>query len=109
MLLRTYQSEPVGNCRYSDITVSEAHPVKIITTGEGGMNSLTNEKTLADRMARLRSHGITRDPKQMVREPHGSWYYEQLELGYQLPHDRHSCGVRFESTRSARGIRPPTE
>ena len=76
-----YQNEPVGNCCYSDITVFSFHPVKIITTGEGGM-TLTNEKTLADHMARLRTHGITRDPKQMVREPHGSWYYEQLELGY---------------------------
>ena len=96
----TYQSEPVGNCRYSDITVFSFHPVKIITTGEGGM-TLTNEKTLADRMARLRSHGITRDPKQMVHERHDP-VLRATGTRLQLPHDRHSCSVRAESTRSAR-------
>ena len=76
-----YRSEPVGNCRYSDITVLSFHPVKIITTAEGGM-ALTNNTEFAERMARLRTHGITRDPGQMVNEPAGPWYYEQLELGY---------------------------
>ena len=76
-----YQNEPLGNCRYSVITVFSFHPVKIITCGEGGM-ALTNDKELADRMARLRTNGITRDPKQMTREPLGPWYYEQLELGF---------------------------
>ena len=76
-----YRDEPVGNCRYSDIAVFSFHPVKIITTAEGGM-ALTNNTNLADRMARLRTHGITRDPAQMVRETAGPWYYEQLELGY---------------------------
>ena len=55
-----YQGEPVGNCKYSDITVFSFHPVKIITTAEGGM-ALTNQDTLAEKMAMLRSHGITRD------------------------------------------------
>ena len=73
--------EPVGSCRWSDITVFSFHPVKIITTGEGGM-ALTNDDTLSERMATLRSHGITRDPSRMRREPDGPWYYEQLELGY---------------------------
>ena len=76
-----YRDEPVGNCRYSDITVLSFHPVKVITTAEGGM-ALTNNTELAERMARLRTHGITRDPAQMVNEPAGPWYYEQLELGY---------------------------
>lgn len=76
-----YRDEPVGNCRYSDITVFSFHPVKIITTAEGGM-ALTNNAELAERMARLRSHGITRDSAQMVNKPAGPWYYEQLELGY---------------------------
>lgn len=76
-----YQNEPVGNCRYSDITVFSFHPVKIITSGEGGM-ALTNDPDLAARMELLRSHGITRDPEQMESAPHGPWYYEQLELGF---------------------------
>jgi len=76
-----YRDEPVGNCRYSDIAVFSFHPVKIITTGEGGM-AMTNNAVLADRMQRLRTHGITRDPDQMEREPSGPWYYEQTELGW---------------------------
>ncbi len=76
-----YFDEPVGSCRYSDIAVFSFHPVKIITTAEGGM-ALTNRADLADRMARLRTHGITRDEAHMVGEPAGPWYYEQLELGY---------------------------
>jgi len=76
-----YQNEPIGNCRYSDITVFSFHPVKIITTGEGGM-ALTNQRELFSRMARLRSHGITRDPAEMTHAPDGPWYYQQLELGY---------------------------
>lgn len=76
-----YRGEPVGNCRYSDITVFSFHPVKIVTTAEGGM-ALTKDTELADHMARLRTHGITRDSKQMLSEPAGPWYYEQLELGY---------------------------
>jgi UDP-4-amino-4,6-dideoxy-N-acetyl-beta-L-altrosamine transaminase len=70
-----------GSCRHSDITVFSFHPVKIITTGEGGL-ATTNNPELADRMSRLRSHGITRDPKQMTEQSPGPWYYEQIELGY---------------------------
>ncbi len=77
----TYLGEPIGNCRYSDITVFSFHPVKIITTAEGGM-ALTNDAGLANRMGRLRSHGITRDPSEMTRPSEGAWYYEQIELGY---------------------------
>lgn len=76
-----YKGEPIGNCRYSDITVFSFHPVKIITTAEGGM-ALTNSAALAERMALLRSHGITRDPAQMTHEADGPWYYQQIELGY---------------------------
>ena len=76
-----YQGEPVGNCRYSDVTVFSFHPVKIITTGEGGM-AVTNNAELAERMGRLRSHGITRDPAQMHKAPDGPWDYEQTELGF---------------------------
>jgi UDP-4-amino-4,6-dideoxy-N-acetyl-beta-L-altrosamine transaminase len=76
-----YRDEPIGTCRYSDITVFSFHPVKIITTGEGGM-ALTNNSELAQRMARLRTHGITRDADLMTEEPHGSWYYQQIELGF---------------------------
>ena len=104
-----YKNEPVGSCSYSDITVFSFHPVKIITTGEGGM-ALTNDAELAARMERLRSHGITRDPDFFVNidgskfetqvlgcesevrpsatengQPatgYGAWYYEQIDLGY---------------------------
>lgn len=76
-----YRGEPVGNCRYSDITVFSFHPVKIITTAEGGM-ALTNDAALAERMALLRSHGITREPEQMTHAPDGPWYYQQIDLGF---------------------------
>lgn len=76
-----YQGRPIGNCEYSDITVFSFHPVKIITTAEGGM-ALTNDAELANRMALFRSHGITRDPAQMSRAADGPWYYQQIELGY---------------------------
>lgn len=76
-----YRDEPVGNGQYSDLTVFSFHPVKIITTGEGGM-VLTNRKDLYDKLIRLRSHGITRDPGLMECENQGNWYYEQVELGY---------------------------
>lgn len=76
-----YQGEPIGNCRYSDITVFSFHPVKIITTAEGGM-CLTNSADLAKKMGLFRSHGITRDPALMTHEADGPWYYQQIELGY---------------------------
>lgn len=76
-----YHDKPIGNCEYSDITVFSFHPVKIITTAEGGA-VLTNNRTLADKMSLLRSHGITRDPDQMDGESHGAWYYQQIDLGY---------------------------
>ena len=77
----SYQGGKVGNCRYSDITVFSFHPVKIITTAEGGA-CLTNSPELANTLARLRSHGITRNPDEMTHEPDGAWYYQQIELGY---------------------------
>lgn len=76
-----YLGEYVGNCKYSDITVFSFHPVKIITTGEGGM-ALTNNLVLANKMAKFRSHGITRVPEEMTCTPHGPWYYQQLDLGF---------------------------
>jgi UDP-4-amino-4,6-dideoxy-N-acetyl-beta-L-altrosamine transaminase len=76
-----YKDSPVGNCKYSDITVFSFHPVKIITSGEGGM-ALTNDKNLAIKLSLLRSHGITRDTELMFNESHGPWYYEQVALGF---------------------------
>jgi len=76
-----YLGAPVGNCTHSDITVFSFHPVKIITTAEGGM-ALTNDAGLAARMKRLRSHGITRNADLMTQVPDGPWYYQQLELGW---------------------------
>uniref|UniRef100_A0A486XYB2 Bacillosamine/Legionaminic acid biosynthesis aminotransferase PglE 4-keto-6-deoxy-N-Acetyl-D-hexosaminyl-(Lipid carrier) aminotransferase n=1 Tax=Rheinheimera sp. BAL341 TaxID=1708203 RepID=A0A486XYB2_9GAMM len=77
----SFQDEPVGSCRYSDITVFSFHPVKIITTAEGGM-ALTNSAELADKMRLLRSHGISRDETLMTEPSHGAWYYQQLLLGF---------------------------
>ena len=77
-----YKDEPIGNCRYSDITVFSFHPVKIITTGEGGM-SLTNDKQLAKRMMLLRSHGITSTAEDMHPRPMEEiWNYQQITLGF---------------------------
>lgn len=76
-----YKGEPIGNGRYSDITVFSFHPVKIITTGEGGM-AMTRDAQLAKRMKLLRSHGITRDEADMTHVSDGPWYYQQIELGY---------------------------
>ena len=76
-----YQGRAIGNCAYSDITVFSFHPVKIITTAEGGM-ALTNDGGLAKKMALYRSHGITRDPTLMTHAAEGPWYYEQVTLGY---------------------------
>lgn len=102
-----YKDDPIGSCRYSDITIFSFHPVKIITTGEGGM-ALTNDPVLAQGMELLRSHGITRSPKSDIRDPKSDlgpptsdlglqapdpgprppdpglpgWYYEQIELGF---------------------------
>ncbi|HRC59445.1 MAG TPA: UDP-4-amino-4,6-dideoxy-N-acetyl-beta-L-altrosamine transaminase [Candidatus Propionivibrio aalborgensis] len=76
-----YRGEPIGNCRYSDITVFSFHPVKIITTAEGGM-AMTNDDHLATRLGLLRSHGITRDAALMDGDSDGPWYYQQVDLGY---------------------------
>lgn len=76
-----YQGLPIGNCQYSAITVFSFHPVKIITTAEGGMVT-TNDAQLAQKMGLLRSHGITRDPEQMTHDADGPWYYQQIDLGF---------------------------
>lgn len=76
-----YQGRPVGDCRFSDIAVFSFHPVKIITTGEGGL-ALTDDPALAERMALYRSHGVTRDAAAFEHQPDGGWYYEQQALGF---------------------------
>tara|TARA_B100001564_G_scaffold312748_1_gene285821 strand:+ start:1069 stop:2226 length:1158 start_codon:yes stop_codon:yes gene_type:complete len=76
-----YRGKKIGKCEYSDITVFSFHPVKIITTCEGGA-CLTNQKEIYTNLQRLRSHGITRDSNEMVGKKHGEWYYEQLHLGF---------------------------
>jgi UDP-4-amino-4,6-dideoxy-N-acetyl-beta-L-altrosamine transaminase len=76
-----YKDVFIGSGGYSDITVFSFHPVKIVTTAEGGM-ALTNDDALAERMNLLRSHGITRDPSLMTHEPDGPWYYQQVDLGF---------------------------
>jgi len=76
-----YRNEPIGNCKYSDISIFSFHPVKIITTAEGGM-ALTNSRKTAQKMQLLRSHGITRDEANMTHTSDGPWYYQQIDLGF---------------------------
>jgi UDP-4-amino-4,6-dideoxy-N-acetyl-beta-L-altrosamine transaminase len=76
-----YKDKAIGGCQFSDITIFSFHPVKIITTGEGGM-CLTNDSQLAISINRFRSHGIVRHPSEMTHVPDGPWYYQQIELGY---------------------------
>lgn len=76
-----YKDSRIGGCRYSDMTVFSFHPVKHITTGEGGMIT-TNSKELYKKLIAFRSHGIVRDQEDFVEAVHGSWYYEMQELGF---------------------------
>ncbi|MDG2297238.1 MAG: UDP-4-amino-4,6-dideoxy-N-acetyl-beta-L-altrosamine transaminase [Gammaproteobacteria bacterium] len=76
-----YLHQPIGCCQYSDITVFSFHPVKIITTAEGGL-ATTNDEKLAERMQLFRSHGVTRDPILMSKPSQGVWYYQQVDLGF---------------------------
>jgi UDP-4-amino-4,6-dideoxy-N-acetyl-beta-L-altrosamine transaminase len=90
-----YRDEPIGHCHYSDITVFSFHPVKIITTAEGGM-ALTNDPVLADRLQRHRSHGITSIPEQMQSRPDDEiWNYQQIRLG---------CNYRMTDLQAALGL-----
>lgn len=77
----SYLGDPIGSCKFSDITIFSFHPVKIITTAEGGA-ALTNDNSLAEKMNLYRSHGITRDTDLMTEPSHGAWYYQQIALGY---------------------------
>lgn len=121
-----YQGEYIGNSRYSDITIFSFHPVKIITTAEGGM-AVTNQSALAEKMQLLRSHGITRDPELMTHTPDGSWYYQQIELGFnyrmtelqaalglsqlerldEYVRQRHVLAERYDQALSTLPIQPP--
>jgi UDP-4-amino-4,6-dideoxy-N-acetyl-beta-L-altrosamine transaminase len=76
-----YQNTAIGSCLFSDITVFSFHPVKIITSAEGGM-ALTNNHKLQTKMKRLRSHGIVSDQAEMTEQSHGPWYYQQIDLGF---------------------------
>lgn len=76
-----YLDQPIGTCQYSDITVFSFHPVKIITTAEGGVATTRNAQ-LYEAMSLLRSHGVTREPHLMDGELEGPWYYQQVTLGF---------------------------
>ena len=76
-----YLDQPIGGCQYSDITIFSFHPVKIITTAEGGL-ATTNDKNLSERMRLFRSHGVTRNPELMSKLSEGDWYYQQVDLGF---------------------------
>ena len=95
----SYQNDQVGSCTYSDMTVFSFHPVKIITTGEGGM-VLTNRQELCDTLQLYRSHGITRDPSRMTRGADEPWYYEQIALG---------CNYRMTDLQAALGASQMTK
>ena len=95
----SYQDDQVGSCTYSDMTVFSFHPVKIITTGEGGM-VLTNRQELCDALQLYRSHGITRDPSRMTRGADEPWYYEQIALG---------CNYRMTDLQAALGASQMTK
>ena len=77
----SYLKNKIGMCEYSDITVFSFHPVKIITTAEGGL-ATTNDRGLFERMQLFRTHGVTRDPKLMTKETEGAWYYQQVDIGF---------------------------
>ena len=89
-----YKNNPIGNCEYSDITVFSFHPVKIITTCEGGA-CLTNDDKIYSKLYNLRSHGIVRNQDEMLNISHGPWYYEQIDLGF---------NYRLNDLQSALGI-----
>lgn len=76
-----YQEQYIGSCQYSDIAIFSFHPVKIVTTAEGGM-AVTNNEKLAQKMDLLRSHGITRNTDLMTKGSDGAWYYQQIDLGF---------------------------
>ena len=76
-----YLDKPIGGCQYSDITIFSFHPVKIVTTAEGGL-ATTNQPGLAEKMQLLRSHGVTRDANLITKEAEGAWYYQQVDLGF---------------------------
>jgi UDP-4-amino-4,6-dideoxy-N-acetyl-beta-L-altrosamine transaminase len=76
-----YKGDLIGSCKYSDITVFSFHPVKMITSGEGGM-ALTNDENIANKIQRLRSHGITKNIREMHQRNNGPWHYEQIDLGF---------------------------
>lgn len=76
-----YRDSRIGDCRYSDVAVFSFHPVKIVTTAEGGL-ATARDPEVAERMALLRSHGITRDERAMQGASHGPWYYQQVSLGF---------------------------
>ena len=76
-----YLDQPIGSCNFSDVAVFSFHPVKIITSAEGGIATTRNTE-IAEKMLMLRTHGIIRNENQMTRESDGDWYYEQLDLGY---------------------------
>lgn len=77
----SYLNQPIGCCEYSDMAIFSFHPVKIITSGEGGM-IVTNKQNFYDKLSRLKTHGITRDPDQFVFKNSDPWYYEQIDLGF---------------------------
>lgn len=89
-----YQTHPIGNCEFSDVTVFSFHPVKIVTTAEGGACT-TQDPEIAQRLSLLRSHGVTRDPDLMTHESHGPWYYQQVSLGlnYRLTELQAALGI----------------
>ena len=121
-----YKDKHIGGCEYSDITVFSFHPVKIITTGEGGM-AMSNDYTLMKRMTEFRSHGIVRYANEMTKPPDGPWYYQQINLGFnyrmtdiqaalgisqltridEFIEKRHAIAAKYNEVLMAHGVRLP--
>lgn len=97
-----YQDNPIGHCGFSDVTVFSFHPVKIVTTAEGGM-AVTNQADLAQKMGLYRNHGITRDPSLMTHATDYPWYYQQITLGYNYRMNDLQAALGFSQMQRLRG------
>lgn len=93
-----YQNKPIGSCQYADMTIFSFHPVKVITTAEGGAIT-TNDKKISQKLQLLRAHGMTRDESLMTEEPHGPWFYEQCALGYNYRISDLQCALGISQMR----------
>ncbi len=98
-----YKGSRIGDCRYSDMAIFSFHPVKHITTGEGGMIT-TNSKELYEKLKMLRTHGITKDAQELLNHDEGEWYYEMQELGYNYRITEIQCALGISQLKKVEGF-----